>query len=160
MWPYYTWRQRSVFAPASLNKYLGSRRLLPCLSSFHDVKSLRRFDRLRQVVPRKLHDLLKYLILSIRYTLLSIFVPLEELNDTRPLRIAVTINGGHLERRHLVCPFCNHSLEASLQARHYHWCQAKTHSDHAAFHAAIAAAESKPIPTYEIRRSQLQFVFF
>jgi hypothetical protein len=39
-------------------------------------------------------------------------------------------------------------------------CQAKAHGDHAAFHAAIAAAESKPVSKYEIRRSQFRFVLF
>jgi hypothetical protein len=80
MWPYYIWRQHSV----------------------HDVPSRQRLDWLRQVVPRKLHDPLKYLILSLCYTLLSIFVPVEELKDTRPLKICVTTNGGHFERP----PFC------------------------------------------------------
>jgi hypothetical protein len=34
----------------------------------------------------------------------------------------------------------------------------KAHSDHAAFHAAIAAAESKPVSKYEIRRFRFRFV--
>jgi hypothetical protein len=58
-------------------------RPLPSLSSFHDVKSRRRFDRLGQVVPRKLQDPLKYLILLLCYTLLRIFVLSEELKDKK-----------------------------------------------------------------------------
>jgi hypothetical protein len=35
----------------------------------------------------------------------------------RILRQELLISAAILDSRHLVCPFCNHSLEASLQAR-------------------------------------------
>jgi hypothetical protein len=60
----------------------------------------------------------------------------------------------------LFAPFATKLWRYLCKLAQYHCCQAKAHSDHAAFQAAIAAAESKPVPTYKIRRSQSQFVFF
>jgi hypothetical protein len=68
--------------------------------------------------------------------------------------------GGHFEPPAILfAPFATTLWRHLCKLGNLHCCQAKAHSDHTAFHAVIAAAESKTVSKYEIRRSRLICLF-